>query len=39
MELMKQISFGIARQQANILNLIPFYTCEYNYENKPGITA
>lgn len=39
MELMRNISFGIARQQANILNLDMSYTCGYNCEDKPGIPA
>jgi exonuclease III len=38
-ELLRQKSFGIARQQANTLNLDMFYTCGYNCENKPGILA
>jgi len=38
-ELMRQISFGIARQQANTLNLDLFYTCGYNCEDKPDIPA
>jgi len=39
MELMRQISFGIARQQTNTLNLDMSYTCGYNCEDKPGIPA
>jgi hypothetical protein len=39
MELQRQISFGIVRQQANILNLVQSYTCEYNCEDKPEIPA
>jgi hypothetical protein len=39
MELMRQILFGIARQQANTLNLDMSCTCGYNCEDKPGIPA
>jgi len=33
------ISFGLARQQTNNLKLDMSFTCWYNGEDKPGISA